>query len=96
MAETSRGLASDLFTRVHYSLTSGPRTGRHTWEDAKLPVARVRIGSRPVSGRDGIEVDGFTLHLGGKTAMRNLLLAIMLFMTVPVTVDILNCNKQGS
>jgi hypothetical protein len=34
-----------------------------------------------------MEVDGFILQLAGYTAMRNLLLlAIMLFMTVPVTV----------
>jgi hypothetical protein len=43
-------------------------------------------GSRPASGRDSIEVEGFILQLGEKTKMGNLLLAIMLFITVPVTV----------
>ena len=52
----------------------------------RIPFAVVRLGSRPVSGRDSIEVDGFILQLGEKTAMSTLLLAIMLFMTVPVAV----------
>jgi len=52
-----------------------------SWECRQAATSR-----GPVSGRDSIEVDGFILQLGGKTAMRNLLLAIMVFMTVPVTV----------
>jgi uncharacterized protein (TIGR02246 family) len=49
-------------------------------------LAKVAFESRPVSGRDSIEVDAFILQLGAKTAMRNLLLAISLIMAAPVTV----------